>query len=268
MIKQRIHDILAVTRSKGDASWYFDIFLVTLIILNVAAIVIGSVPEVQQGYRKELYAFEVFSVAVFSLEYVLRLWTVVVEKKYSHPIKGRIAYAMTPMALIDLFAVLPFYLPMVGLDLRLLRILRIFRLFRLFKLARYMSAMHMIHNVLRNKREELVISLIFTLFMLLITSTMMYYVENEAQPDKFVSIPQTMWWGIATLTTVGYGDVFPITPIGKLLGGAIALIGVGVFALPAGILASGFGDEIAHRRHRSQPCPQCGHVHDQELHEL
>ena len=262
-MKKRIHDILAVSQEKGNASWYFDIFLITLIILNVVAIVIGSVPVIQEKYASEFKAFEVFSVIIFTIEYVLRLWTVTVEERYRHPVKGRIAYAFTPMALIDLFAVLPFYLPMVGLDLRLLRILRIFRLFRLFKLARYMSAMHMIHNVLRNKREELAISLIFTLFMLLITSTMMYYVENGPQPDKFVSIPQTMWWGIATLTTVGYGDVYPITPLGKLLGGAIALIGVGVFALPAGILASGFSEEIAHRRWKNNACPNCGHLHDE-----
>ncbi|MDQ3101703.1 MAG: potassium channel family protein, partial [Bacteroidota bacterium] len=136
-----------------------------------------------------------------------------------------------------------------------------------FKLARYMNALNMIRHVFKEKREELTISLIFTLFILLMTSAMMYYVENAAQPEAFVSIPQTMWWGIATLTTVGYGDVYPITPLGKLLGGAIALIGVGLFALPAGILASGFGEELAHKK-KHHTCPNCGHEHGKSMEDV
>ena len=113
----------------------------------------------------------------------------------------------------------------------------------------------------KEKREELAISLIFTAFLLLIASTLMYYVENEAQPEHFSSIPETMWWGIATLTTVGYGDIYPITGLGKALGGVIAVIGIGLFALPTGILASGFSEELSNRRAnlKSKSCPTCGH---------
>ena len=116
----------------------------------------------------------------------------------------------------------------------------------------------MLRNVVRNKKEELVISMALTLFMLLMTSTIMYYVENAAQPDKFSSIPETMWWSIATLTTVGYGDVYPMTVVGKVLGGAIAIIGIGLFALPAGILASGFSEELAKGKSEKITCPHCG----------
>jgi voltage-gated potassium channel len=262
-MRKRIHDLVTVSQRQGDASWYFDVFIITLIVLNVLAIVLDSIPVLHARHEQLFEAFELFSVAVFSLEYVLRVWSVVEEEKYRHPVGGRLRYMGTPMALIDLFAVLPFYLPMLGVDLRLLRILRVFRLFRLFKLARYISALNMINKVFHEKREELTISLIFTLFILLITSTVMYHVEHAAQPEAFVSIPQTMWWGIATLTTVGYGDVYPITGLGKLLGGTIAIIGVGLFALPAGILASGFSDELARRK--KDPCPKCGHVHEQHM---
>jgi voltage-gated potassium channel len=262
-MKKKIHDILTVSHRPGDLSYVFDLFMLVLILLNVVAIVIGSVPSIDRSFHAELQAFEVFSVVVFTIEYLLRVWSVTVEAKYRHPIFGRLRYMMTPMALIDLFAVLPFYLPFVGVDLRLLRILRIFRLFRLFKLARYVKALNMIGRVFHDKKEELSISLIFTLFMLLITSTMMYYVENHAQPEAFVSIPQTMWWGIATLTTVGYGDVYPITGLGKVLGGAIALIGVGLFALPAGILASGFSEEL--QKGHKHVCPQCGHTDEKKM---
>ena len=126
------------------------------------------------------------------------------------------------------------------MDGRFMRILRLFRLFRLFKLGRYSSAFKMIENVLSKRRSELSISVGIIISMLVIASSMMFFIENEAQPDKFSSIPETMWWGVATLTTVGYGDVYPVTPFGQLFGAVIAILGVGMFALPAGIIAAGF----------------------------
>ena len=146
----------------------------------------------------------------------------------------------------------------MGVDLRLLRVLRIFKIFRLFKIARYITALSLINRVMKDKREELVVSLIFTVFLLLIASTLMYHVENGAQPERFSSIPETMWWGIATLTTVGYGDMYPITALGKILGGVISIIGIGLFALPTGILASGFSEELARRKEGAEVCATCG----------
>lgn len=257
-MKKRIYDLLNVSKKQGTPSWYIDVFLLSLIVLNVLAVVLESVQTLRLRYGSVFYAFELFSVLVFSLEYVLRLWTANLHPKYKKPLWGNLKYTFSPMAIIDLLAFLPFYLPYFGADLRMLRLLRVLRIFRLFKVVRYVEALSYIGSVFRKKREELFISLILTLFLLVISSALMYYVENEAQPENFSSIPETMWWGIATLTTVGYGDIYPITPLGQFLGGIIAIIGIGLFALPTGILASGFSEEISRKRNRANTCPTCG----------
>jgi voltage-gated potassium channel len=260
-MKKKIYQILSVSSTRGSLSWYFDLFLISLISLNVVAIVLESVASIREEYGHLFASFEILSVIFFTIEYLLRVWTANVNPKYKTPVIGNLRYVFTPMALVDFLAILPFYLPFFGFDLRTLRILRLFRLLRLFKLARYAKALSLMSNVFRDKREELTIALMFTLFMLLITSSVMYFVENEAQPDNFSSIPQTMWWSIATLTTVGYGDVYPVTPLGKFLGGLIAVLGIGLFALPTGILASGFSEQLAKGK-QHEPlvnCPKCGH---------
>lgn len=216
--------------------------------MNIIAVVLESIESLRQQFQIQFEYFEIFSVIVFSVEYILRIWTANLIQEYKKPIIGNFKYALTPLAIIDLLAFLPFYLPFVGVDLRLLRMFRVFRIFRLFKIGRYVEALSFITLVFKKKKEELVISLIFTIFLLLLASTLMYYIENETQPENFSSIPETMWWGIATLTTVGYGDIYPLTPLGKFLGGVIAIIGIGLFALPTGILASGFSEEISRRK--------------------
>ena len=259
-MKKQIHKILSVSKNTGDLSWWFDVVLITLISLNVLAIVLESVKPIREAYHVFFDQFELFSVIFFSIEYVLRVWSANVEKKYRAPIAGNLRFAMTPMAIIDLLAVLPFYLPLIGIDLRFLRIMRLFRLFRLFKIVRYLKALKLIKRVFEEKKEELLVSFVFTMFLLLMTSSLMYYVENDAQPNKFSSIPETMWWGIATLTTVGYGDLYPITPMGKFLGGVIAILGVGLFAMPAGILASGFSEHLGKDKEKNLKCPHCGEL--------
>ncbi len=256
--KFRIYSVLKVSRKPGNVSWFFDVFIIILIVGNVIAMLLESIEPLRLKYTVKFHFFEVFSVTVFTLEYILRIWTATLNPDFAARIKGRLKYAFTPLALVDLLAILPFFLPFVGVDLRLLRVLRIFRIFRLFKIARYVSALAIINRVVNQKKEELAISLLFTLFLLLITSTLMYYIENEAQPENFSSIPETMWWGIATLTTVGYGDLYPITPFGQFMGGVIAVIGIGLFALPTGILASGFSEELSNRKEHADCCPTCG----------
>lgn len=223
----------------------FDVFILTLISLNVLAVILGTVEELASGYSGLLYGFEVFSVVIFSLEYIGRLWSCTKDERYKGAVRGRIRFAMSPMALIDLVAILPFYLPMlIPFDARFVRAIRLFRLFRMLKIGRYSDAARRLGNVLRAKREELGITVFAVALLLILASSLMYFVEHEAQPDIFSSIPAAMWWGASTLTTVGYGDIYPITPIGKVLGAAIAVLGIGMFALPAGILASGFAEEI------------------------
>jgi voltage-gated potassium channel len=257
-MKKRIHQLLNVSEKQGNLSWWFDMFLILLISANVIAVVLESVEPLRKEYQTLFNNFELISVAFFSIEYVLRIWTANEDKKFQKPIIGNIRYSITPMALVDLFAVLPFYLPFIGIDMRFIRMIRLFRLFRILKIARYLKAFKIINNVFREKKDELLISIILTLFLLLFTSTIMYFIENKAQPENFSSIPQTMWWGIATLTTVGYGDIYPVTGIGRLMGGIIALIGIGLFALPTGILASGFSEQLEKNKKAKNECPHCG----------
>lgn len=255
-IRRRIYLILEPTEKGGILERIFELLLIAIIVLNILAIVCESIKEVRDQYADAFHTFEIFSVVFFTVEYVLRIYSIVESPKYRHPVTGRIKYIGTPMAIIDLMAFVPFYLTFLPVDLRILRIFRLMGLFRMFKVARYMHALSMFKKVLHDRREQLVLSIFFILFILVLISTTMFYVEREAQPDKFTSIPATMWWGIATLTTVGYGDMVPITAWGRILGGLFAITGVGLLALPAGILSSGFF-EMMHRP-RTRQCPHCG----------
>jgi voltage-gated potassium channel len=237
----------------------FDKFILTLIVLNVAAVILETVQTLSLRYGRELRAFEVVSVTVFSIEYLLRVWACTSDPRYRRPLRGRLKFVLSPMALVDLAAILPFYVPMVvRIDLRFIRALRLFRLFRLLKVGRYSDSVRSIGAVLRSKKEELVITVFVVSILLTVSASVMYFVENQAQPDQFSSIPASMWWGMATLTTVGYGDVYPVTPLGKAFAAIIAMLGIGMFALPAGIFASGFEEEIKKRREGARICPHCG----------
>src|SRR5512137_1890901 len=209
-LKTRIFGILL----PGDEdSKYFDPFIMGLILLNVAAVVLETVDAIYTPYARFFHIFDVFSVAVFTVEYILRVWSATVDSRYRDPVRGRLRFLVTPMALVDLMAVLPFYLPVFFPEMRFMRAMRLFRLFRVLKLARYSDSLQTFMDVLRLKKEELLL-----MILLVISSSLMYEAENATQPDAFSSIPAAMWWGIVTLATVGYGDVFPITPWGKFIG--------------------------------------------------
>jgi voltage-gated potassium channel len=218
-------------------------FLVLLIILNVLAIILESVPSLQKVHAQNFHAFEIFSVVIFTLEYVLRLWSVpLTEKNPNNEASSRWRYFLRPMSIIDLLAILPFYLSLfVVIDLRFLRL---FRLLRLLKLSRHFQSMGLLMQVIYQERQPLMSSIIIMLATLLLASSLIYLAEHHVQPELFSSIPAAMWWGIATLTTVGYGDITPITPLGRFLGSIIAVLGVGTFALPTGILASAFSEQL------------------------
>lgn len=259
-VKLKVFDILVETDDDETIDKIVAAALILLIVLNVVAVVLETVDEYNAAYGHIFYAFEIFSVAVFSVEYLLRVWIAPLDERYSAPFWGRVKYALTPMALIDLLAIIPAFVPLfMATDLRIIRALRILRIFRLLKMQRYVQSLRSMDDVLRSKKEELIVTTTVITIMLIFSGSLMYLVENEAQPDKFPDIPSSLWWGIATLTTVGYGDVFPITPLGKLLGGAIAFLGIGIFALPTGILASGFAEQIKKKyEQRCIECPHCG----------
>ena len=263
-LKTRISGIL----EPGDEdSKYFDPFIMGLIFLNVAAVVLETVDWIYLRYAFIFNAFEIFSVAVFTVEYTLRVWSCTANPDFKDPVRGRLRFMVTPLALIDLMAVLPFYLPFVFADLRFMRALRLFRLLRVLKLARYSDSLQTFVDVLRLKKEELLLMLFAIMILLVVSSSLMYDAEHEAQPDAFSSIPAAMWWGIVTLATVGYGDVYPVTPWGKLIGSIVVILGIGLFALPTGVLASGFAEVLARRKEDQKKaemvCPHCGrHIGD------
>jgi len=242
-LRVKTHDLFS-PHEGGVWGRRVDWFILTLIAVNVLAITLETVGELEQRFATMFYVLEVVSVAIFTIEYVARVWSAIEEDPSRRPVIGRLRYASRPLLIIDLVAILPFYLTAlgVGLDLRFLRALRLMRVFRLFRVAGYSEAVGAFIAVLRERKEKLVIAVTANLLLLLVASSIMYYVEHPAQPDTFNSIPATLWWGVATLTTVGYGDVVPVTVWGQLIGGVVAILGIGMFAIPAALIATGFVD--------------------------
>jgi len=248
MIKNKIHLFLHHNK-------YFLDFIYSLIILNVLSIILASYEEVRLHYGIILEAFEMFSVVIFTIEYILRIWSVDI---YS----GKKRYIFSKYGLIDLAAILPFYLPFIfPFDLRVIRILR---LLRIFKLGRLSGSLKTITEVLKETKAELFVTIFIAFILLILSSSLMYFIEYEVQPEKFENIGQSLWWSVATLTTVGYGDVYPITGMGKFLSAIIALIGIGFVALPTGIISSAFIKRIQEEKLENSAnkficeCPDCG----------
>jgi voltage-gated potassium channel len=239
---------------------YLDIFIVVLIIINVALVVLDTFTMPANIVKISSY-IETFSVFIFTLEYLSRLWTSDLKYPNKSPLISRIKYMFTFMALIDLFAILPFYIPfLIPVDLRVLRTFRIVRLLRLFKFNRYTSALAAIGNVLKKKSSQLLSSIFVVGILMLIASVLMFSVENQAQPDVFRNAFSGLWWAVATFTTVGYGDIYPITVLGKILSGVISMLGIGLVAVPTGIISAGFIEHIEPEDDRKEKhfCPYCG----------
>jgi voltage-gated potassium channel len=261
--KKKVHGLLH-PEIIGDSNWdkVINVFIITLIILNVTAVMLETVPSLHDTYGEQqfFYYFDLISVIIFTIEYVLRVWSSNQDPRYKHSFRGRLRYMVSAGALIDLLAILPFYLQaFIGLDLRVLRILRLLRFFRLFRLTAYMRATKLVATVFRSRVNELLLSLVLIMFLIIIASCLVYFAEHPVQPDKFESIPATIWWAVVSLTTVGYGDLIPITTLGKVFSSIILLAGVGLLALPAGIITSGFLEELGKaKKPKPRNCPHCG----------
>jgi len=247
-LRRRVYYLIEASHPDHAGSRVFDIVMVALIIANVLAVILETVPDLTAGRQRAFLMFDRISVAVFTAEYLARLWVAV-----EHPpvarhgaFLGRLRFAMGPYLLIDLLAIAPFYLSLV-MPAADLRVLRIFRLLRMLKLARYSPGLNTLMRVLAEERRALGAALIVMLGLLVVCSTIVFHLEHAVQPDKFASIPHAMWWGVATLTTVGYGDVVPVTALGKIVGGAMMIFGLGMFAIPIGIIASAFSRDIHQR---------------------
>ena len=246
-LKRRLYVVLEAGKTGDLASTIFDWSMVTLIIANVTAFAAETVPSVQAAYGPQLELFNVVSIGIFTVEYILRLWVCTEHppSRHRHPIGARFSFALNPAMLIDLAVILPFFLNMFfPLDLRVLRVVR---LLRFMKLARFSPALTTLGNVLYTERRALGGAVIIMAGLLVLSASAIHFVEGPSQPEHFGTIPDAMWWAVATLTTVGYGDVVPLTTLGRIIGGVVMIFGLGMFALPIGIIATGFSQEI-HRR--------------------
>lgn len=260
--KRRLWEILEVAKPGDRTSRVFDITILSLICINVLAVIVGTVASVEARYGAALRLLELVSVVIFTVEYLGRVWSCTADPAYAGSLRGRLRFIISPMGLVDLLAILPFFLPFVGLDLRYVRVLRLFRIVRIAKIGRYYASLQLIRAVLRDRREELVLTTALMGMLLVLSGSAMYYCEHEAQPQQFPDIPSTLWWAVTTLTTVGYGDVFPVTAQGKFVASVIAVLGIGMFALPTGILGAGFVEAIQKSKTGAPApiaaCPHCG----------
>ncbi len=267
-IKERLYRFLEPS-PPDETRWEksFDGFILALILLSVGAVVLRTMKSLPEDYDSFLRYFQLFATGVFTVEYVLRVYSCTADENYSHPVWGRIRFILSPMTIIDFLAVAPLYVMallapatnIAGATLGL-------RMLRLLKLFRYSHSLTVFARVLKEKANQLLAAFIATGVLLIFSSSLVYFAERGAQPEAFPSIPATMWWGIVTLTTVGYGDISPVTPLGQLFGAITAVIGIGIVALPSGILASGFIEEFEeeqteeeHEMTSEKQCPHCGH---------
>jgi voltage-gated potassium channel len=238
------------------AAKYANYALAAVILINCAAVALETVPSIYEPNRALFRAIEAFSTGFFIIEYLLRLWVCVEQTRYSSPVSGRLSYALHPLPLLDLVVILTLWAPW---DLRFLRIFRLSRLLRVLHLEGLDHSFQAVTAAVGRRKHLLVISMLMMLITTYCLAAALYLVEHAAQPDKFSSIPETLWWAVVTLTTIGYGDVTPITSLGKALAGAIVLIGIGIFALPTAITTAAILDAGADRPGR---CPHCGRAPD------
>ena len=268
-LRKAIFDIVQPSAGGNVASTVFDLAITFLVLLSIVCVFVSTF-DLPASWGKVLQAVETVASIVFTVEYLARLFTADFLYRGEHLSKLRAAarYARSGMAIVDLVAILPFYLPMVfPCNLLVLRIFRLMRLLRVFKLNRYFESLAAIGEVIRGKVRELVGSMFFVALMLVISSLIIYSVEHDAQPGAFKNAFSGLWWAVATLTTVGYGDIYPITVLGRVFGAVIAILGIGMVAIPTGIISSGLIEQMkkGHSKDNEDEtpteyvfCPHCG----------
>lgn len=275
-IKLRTYEILEVARPNDVASRVVDISLMTLILINVS-LIIADTFDLPLAAIKIANTIEIVSVVIFSVEYILRIWSADLKYPNLPPVLARLRFMVTFTAIIDLVSLLPSYISVISANFMVLRMLRVLRLLRAFKLNRYTHALRDIADVFRKKASQLISSMLVVTFLMLISAVLMYDAEHEAQPEVFENAFSGLWWAIVTVTTVGYGDVHPITVIGRVMGSIIAILGIALIAVPTGIITAGFSEQITHKNAEREAaekanakesedekkfCPYCGHKLD------
>ena len=226
------------------ASRIFDGVIMSLIVFSVVSVFLCTF-KIPDWLFRILMRIEFISIIIFTVEYALRIWTANLLYPQLNPIRARIRYITSPMAIIDLIAILPFLVPVLHTyNLVGVRAFRLVRLLRIFKLNRYSDALAAIGDVFRSKAQQMIASTFFVFIILILASLLIYYAEHDAQPEQFENAFSGLWWAVATLTTVGYGDIYPITPLGRVLGAVIAILGIGMVAVPTSILSAGFMETL------------------------
>ncbi len=230
---------------------FIEVTLLLIIIINVGVSIYGTANPSLYSYKIFFQYFDGISITIFTVEYILRLWVAPIHKKYAEKSFPRLRFALSPLMIADFLAIVPFYFIFIPFgDPRWLRIFRITRIFRVLRISKYSTAFHRILEVIKREKEELIAIFWLMLITLCFVSTLLYLSEQSNPKTQFTSIPSSFWWGITTLTTVGYGDMVPITDLGKLFGAIASVLGVGIFALPTGLLGASFYHDVAKRRER------------------
>jgi voltage-gated potassium channel len=249
-LRERLATVFEDEEPRSAFTRLFNLALALLIIANVSCVVLESVESIRQHFAFAFDTFERVATAIFAVEYVLRVWTSIDfrERSYHDPLWGRLRYMRSFFALVDLVAVLPAIIGFFGAaDFRVLRLLR---LLRMLKLVRHSTTFGLLFAVLREEVQSIAALIFVLLLTVTIAGSLMYMIEGEAQPEVFTSIPVAMWWAIETLTTVGYGDIVPVTVAGRVLGGLVTIIGIGTLALFSGLITVGFLEQL--RLYREQ----------------
>ena len=257
-IRRKIFTILQPDDGDSVLSRIFD-WLVTALILTSVVIVFVATFDLPPGTMRILGGVEAVASVVFTIEYALRIVTADFLYQDKGPVRSRIKYILSPMAVVDFVSILPFWLPMFLHETLLgLRALRLVRLLRILKLHRYYDAMRSLGEVVVLKKRELLGSIYFVAILMLLASLLMYSAEHDAQPDVFCNAFSGLWWAVATLTTVGYGDIYPVTVVGRFLGALIAFSGIAAVAIPTGIITTGLGECISRKNAAKDACAANG----------
>jgi voltage-gated potassium channel len=242
--RQRVHALVFPSAYGGDLHHLYDSFIVVWVVISVLAVILESVHSVHYMLNMEFLILDAIAVSIFTLEYTLRLYCCVEEPGYKKAVTGRLKMAKSTSSIIDLLAIAPFFLEVFLHHLIDLRFMRVFRLLRLLKLTRYTGATQSLVKVIAREWPVMAASAFIMLLLVVMTASLGYLFEHEAQPEKFENIPQSIYWAVITLASVGYGDISPVTPAGRAMTIVLALIGIGIFAIPAALLSSAFSDQL------------------------
>ena len=266
-IKKIVYDTLINEDSRTLAKRIFFGFIIILILLYALLFVISTVGELLTKYYKIFIGFEAFVIIVFTIEYILKIWSCNVDNRFKGRFKGRLKYAMSPLMIIDFIAIFPFYLVLLTpIGIKFLRLGRLLRLFHIFRYGFFNKSINILTGAIKKRSRELIITLMVILVLIFFCAFIIYSAEHEAQPDVYSSVSKSIYWASVTLTTVGYGDMTPVTPFGRFFTAIASFLGIGLIAIPAGIISSGMIEVVKEmkREEEKQKCPHCGKVIDSE----